>query len=707
MAAESSSSSASRSSSNATADSYIGSLISLTSKSEIRYEGILYNINTDESSIGLRNVRAFGTENRKKDGPQVAATDKIYEYILFRGSDIKDLQVKSSPSVQTTPSINSDPAIIQSHYPPSAPTSTALPTATSITASEAGSHSTPLGHPGSTYPGGLPLYPPGGNLSSWGPSPPPNANGSGLAMPVYWQGYYGTPNALPQLHQQPLLRPPMPPNMQQMPYPGFNTSLPTNQSSLPGSNLPLSTGVSNLQGSNLTLPTSTSNMPGSNMPLLGGAPSLPASNLPEYPHIVPPVSNSLSSSPALPASTLPLSIPPMQPSALGSDNLGLNKAPVNRILQSGVLPSLAPLATSSPDLSSVLPSVPSKSNAVSVPVLQHQNTSEPSTTVIGTSSSILTETATPSLITPGQLLQTGSSSVSLNQTSVTAQKDVEVVQVSTTSPSEAPVPVSTEAQPPILPLPTPTRSYKPNGGPHHMRHNYRGRGGRGSGVSILPIMLHPGWSSSSSGCCIIFSLYFNYFCDRPSYGTFVYLFLVQQMACCCCFNFALIYIKLLSGVLLLSKLIYNLMMGVLDLIFQISRSTTKFSEDFDFEAMNEKFNKDEVWGHLGKSSKSHLKDKDGDGIGSDEDDLHDEYDAELPQIEIKPLYNKDDFFDSLSSNIADNDTNHNRPRFSEQMKLDAEVNDCLLFPVVIKVLLGLHANMRLSADIWRFFKVSW
>ncbi|XP_057486243.1 protein decapping 5-like isoform X2 [Actinidia eriantha] len=561
MAADSSRSSSS-------ADSYVGSLISLTSKSEMRYEGVLYNINTEESSIGLRNVRSFGTEGRKKDGPQVPPSDKVYEYILFRGSDIKDLQVKSSPPVQTSPPLNSDPAIIQSHYSRPASTSSSLSSTVSGSLTDLSSHTPQLGLPGSSFPGALPLYQPGGNLGSWGPSPPPppSANGSGLAMPMYWQGYYGPPNRLPQLHQQSLHRPPpglsMPPSMQQpMQYPGFNASLPTGAVNLPGPNLP--------EYPPPLLPSTTGSLNLASM-------SLPASTFPSMPSM-------LSMLPPAPSIALaPETLPGLIPNKVSNPALPMSTLSAN-------LPTISPLNTATPDTNAVVPPITSKTSAISGPTFPYQTMSQPIPSSVGSSSSSQTETSTPSLVTPGQLLQSGPAALSSSQSSQTAHKDVEVVQVSSSS-AEMSVPIVAEAQPPILPLPQPPQPSRAgqqlNGAPFQSHQGYRGRErGRGTGSS------------------------------RPA---------------------------------------------------------TKFTEDFDFTAMNEKFNKNEVWGHLGKSNNSHLNDKEGYEEGSFEDDYQDEDDTESAKSEIKPNYNKDDFFDSLSCNALDHESNRGRTRFSEQMKIDTE-----------------------------------
>ncbi|BFG30651.1 hypothetical protein CerSpe_169260 [Prunus speciosa] len=174
------------------ADSYIGSLISLISKYEIRYEGVLYFLSVQDSSIGLKNVRSYGTEGRKKDGPQVPPNDKVYEYILFRASDIKDLQVKSHPPAQREEQTHDDPAIIQSHYagvPVSSPPS-ALGGGKNLVETTHWQDTPALTSRG--HIGVLPSYNSSIEVGTSGHSSFTHiASPPALSFPMYWQGYNG------------------------------------------------------------------------------------------------------------------------------------------------------------------------------------------------------------------------------------------------------------------------------------------------------------------------------------------------------------------------------------------------------------------------------------------------------------------------------------------------------------------------------------
>ena len=76
---------------------------------------MLHEINSDESTVSLENVRSFGTEGRKsRPEEEVGPSDQVYEYIVFRGSDVKDLRIEEHPGIKENkpPTMPDDPAIV-------------------------------------------------------------------------------------------------------------------------------------------------------------------------------------------------------------------------------------------------------------------------------------------------------------------------------------------------------------------------------------------------------------------------------------------------------------------------------------------------------------------------------------------------------------------------------------------------------------------
>lgn len=80
------------------------------------YVGTLHEINPEASTIALENVVSHGTEGRRGNpADEIAPSASVYEYIVFRGSDVKDISVaeeQKEASVPEPPQVPNDPAIL-------------------------------------------------------------------------------------------------------------------------------------------------------------------------------------------------------------------------------------------------------------------------------------------------------------------------------------------------------------------------------------------------------------------------------------------------------------------------------------------------------------------------------------------------------------------------------------------------------------------
>ncbi|KAK3344321.1 Scd6-like Sm domain-containing protein [Lasiosphaeria hispida] len=337
---------------------FLGARISLVSRSNIRYVGTLHEINSDDSTVSLENVRTFGTEGRM-DNPadEVAPSDQLYEYIVFRGTDVKDLRIEETAGTvkeNKPPAVPNDPAIVGARPRP-ANVAPGLPPPG------------PSGPPGPPGPPGHHQGPPPG-APGFGYFPPPHMGGWGRAGPPGPNAFGGMQYPPPQWF------PPGPPGQEFQPPMGHG---PWNNYPYPGGHpvgAPTGPGQPGRQSANHT-PSGLAQAPKPAPigPTADKKPATPAqqSNIPSEP-------KSLSQAPKQPAAAgAPLPPVESKPTVEEVKATAASLASNAQSTQAQAAPKAIPTGPKVSRTTQILPAVPLPIALTSRPAQQSQASSKP------------------------------------------------------------------------------------------------------------------------------------------------------------------------------------------------------------------------------------------------------------------------------------------------------------------------------------------
>ena len=94
--------------------SKIGSIISIITKAESRYEGTLIEVDRVNKTMKLQNVHSMGTEGRRNGEKELPASDAITGSVKFRVDLIKSIKIVEEAKEEDDDE-EEDPAIIESN----------------------------------------------------------------------------------------------------------------------------------------------------------------------------------------------------------------------------------------------------------------------------------------------------------------------------------------------------------------------------------------------------------------------------------------------------------------------------------------------------------------------------------------------------------------------------------------------------------------